>query len=88
VTYILVSWLALGILTAVVAAAKDRSFLAWLVIGFAGGIFALAYVAFAPRGDGQTASGPMPAEADAILQQRSEMPSRLDRMKPLPPLRS
>jgi hypothetical protein len=43
-------WLFLGILTAVVAAAKGRDWLTWFALGVAGGIFALAYVAFAPRG--------------------------------------
>jgi hypothetical protein len=54
VEIVVIGWVAFGFLTAVVAAAKGRDFITWLAIGFAGGIFALAYVAFAPRGDDQT----------------------------------
>lgn len=42
-------WLFFGGLTAVVAAAKGRNVPLWLGLGVVFGIFALAYVAFAPR---------------------------------------
>jgi hypothetical protein len=40
-------WIASAVLTAVIAAAKDRNFMAWLLLGLVGGLFAAAYVAFA-----------------------------------------
>jgi hypothetical protein len=49
-TYAL-TWIVIGILTAVVAAAKGRDWSIWLALGVTCGIFALAYVAFAPRGE-------------------------------------
>lgn len=41
-------WLAFGVLAAVIASSKNRSFIGWLLLGCVFGIFALAAVAFMP----------------------------------------
>lgn len=64
---LLIVWLFFGGLAGVVAAAKGRSFLAWFAIGVVGGVFALAYVAFAPRAD---------APAFAPIDNREARPER------------
>lgn len=65
---LLIVWFFFAGLTAAVAAAKGRNPLAWGALGVVFGIFALAYVAFAPRAEA-------PAPASDSRHARPERPA-------------